>query len=324
MKTAIVHPNSLIGQSVRERLKESNVLQVDCLVTTREDEVGTLAEAGGEAALIQQLSGAEADLYFVCGTPQEQQAVSSLVERGIVIHMEPTQLKSVPYSVAGLIPLDEATAIPNRIYCPSAFSVALGLLIAPLAELNPTGSVVVLRGASSMGGEALDELLEQTRSILNFSGDMPTEALSVQLAFNAVDTDPKLDVSAELASLLPKVGLRVRTLDVGLFHGVGLAIDLTIPATGEVSDCSHKIARRLSSSPYIEVQNHDNPLGTVTGAAANQIMLGRIESRASESEDGQLALHHLSIWAVFDNLTLSARSAVELAEELATSSLIAN
>ncbi len=315
MKTAVVNSSSLIGKALRDQLRDSQVLQADSLLTTDQELIGTLADTGDEAALIQGLTGSEADLYLVCGTPEQQQKVDDQVDSRVLIHVEPTTPGTFDYAVAGLTSFDSANAVPKRVYCPTAVGIALTHLLAPLADLKPSGSAIALQGASSAGGGALDELLEQTRSILSFSGDMPKQTLSVQLAFNAVDTLHHSDIEAEVSSLLPQASLAVRTIDVGIFHGVGLSVDLTLTASDDpASDLAGQVLERLQSSPYIEPQASDQPLGTVDGAAADHVKLGRVESRA----------YGVNLWAVFDNLTLSARNAVELAEGLATNRLIAN
>lgn len=289
---------------MRERLQRSSVLEVNSLLTTREDEVGTLSEAEDEAALVQQLTGTEADLYFVCGSPAEQRTVATAVERGVVIHLEPGGVPDVAYAVAER-PIDLGDGDAAQLYCPSPIAAALTRLLEPLAEFDIAASVVVLRGASSVGGAALDELLEQTRALLSFSGEMPTESLKTQLAFNAVGGEPPADLDRELAALLPASPVSVRVLDLGIFHGVGLTLDLRHRGGGGGDDLAGEIARRLEDDPYLKIAG-DTLVGTMDAAGSDSILLATPQTRP----DGA------SLWAVFDNLTLAARNAVELAESL--------
>ncbi len=308
MRTAIVHASSILGKALHERLQQSQVLSVDALVTTHDEEVGTLSEAAGAAALTQLLTGEEADIYFVCGTPDEQRAVAATVQRGVVIHVEPTGGASLNYGVAGReTKVDSDDSELLTVHCPSPVATALTHLLLPVAGLDLFASAVVLKGASSSGGAALDELLEQTRSLLSFSGEMPTEALKTQLAFNAVGFESAGDLESEVSSLLPGTPLAVRTLDVGIFHGVGLAVELQ-PRSDEitVAGLAQVVVSEVASRPYIETRAADDNLSTIDAAGSDGILLAEIQPGA----------HGVGLWAVFDNLTLAARNAVDVAEAL--------
>lgn len=307
MKSAIVHPNSILGQAVQERLQRSPTLNLEHLLTTRDDEFGTLSAADEGAGLIQELTGDEADLYFVCGDPDEQRRVAEAVRSGVVIHVKPTAHSEVVPAVAGAS-RDVADGDDEvlRLHCPSPIAVALTHLLRPLADLDLFGSIVALRGASSASGAALDELLEQTRSLLSFSSEMPTENLKTQLAFNAIGGGSADNLEGELDGLLPGTPLSTRILDVGIFHGVGLVVDLHSRGEAPPDDLAAEIHRRVSSDPYIEARDDDALLGTVDAAGSDGILLAEVVARR----------HGAGLWAVFDNLTLAARNAVDLAEEL--------
>lgn len=307
MRAAIVHPNSILGQAVQERVQRSSILQLHSLLTTRENEFGTLGEAGESAALTQELKGDEADVYFVCGAPEEQARVAKAVRSGVLIHVEPTADRDAHRSVAGeSVVLDNGSDDLLRLRCPSPIAVALTHLLRPIADLQLSASVVALRGASSTGAAALDELLEQTRSLLSFSGEMPTQALETQLAFNAVGGASADDLERELDGLLPECRLCARLLEVGIFHGVGLAVDLTTQADQPAAELVREVQARLADAPYVEAQPADTLLGTVDAAGSDGILLAAVQQRQ----------HGVGLWAVFDNLTLAARNAVDLAENL--------
>ena len=306
MKTAIVHPGSILGKALQERLQQSPVLNVDALLTTREEEVGTLSESDDAAALTQLLTGSEADIYFVCGNPEEQQSVADTVQHGVVVHVEPVANAANDYTVAGAAVAGNQEADPLRLYCPSPVATALSHLLLPLAGLDLFASVVVLRGASSSSGAALDELLEQTRALLSFSGEMPTQTLPTQLAFNAVGVGSADQLEREVGALLPATPMSIRMLDVGIFHGVGLVIDLQSRATDDQPDLVAAVSERLRDSTYVTMRPADELLGTRDASDSDGILLSELQPR----------VYGVGMWAVFDNLTLAARNAVDVGEAL--------
>ncbi len=305
MKTAIVHPNTLLGQAVRERLEQSSRLEAPALLATDEEKVGTLSESGGEAALLQLLNGTEADLYFACGDIDQQMEAANMVRDGTVVHVG--DAAQTPYSVAKIAP---PTADSIRVYCPSPANIALAHFLSPLAEFGPSGSAVVLSGASALGSEALDELLDQTRAILAFTGDIPTEHLHQQLAFNVIAPE-SMSAWDEFASIVPECSLTLNSIQAGIFHGSGIEVDLRFASQVPTAD---QVGELLNDLPYFKVYDKAEPLGTVEAAGGDVVQVSRIVATDSG----------VAAWMAFDNLTLAARNAVEIGEEIAARRLAVN
>lgn len=72
---AIVHPMTLLGKELRETLDR---LQDVRLLSNREDEIGTLTEVAGAAAMVtryepEKLQGAS--IAFLCGTMEDNRPI---------------------------------------------------------------------------------------------------------------------------------------------------------------------------------------------------------------------------------------------------------
>ena len=190
---ALVNPTTLLGKELRETLERRRDLWTDIrLLSGDEEEIGTLTEIGGAAAIVSQADVddlAAARLVFFCGS--REASLPLLAElpaaaTAIVLAPDATVDDGVPL-VAG-VNLDDALAgaEPGRpLLSPHPGALLLAHLLHPLRRFGLEEAVATLIQPVSMYGEAaLDELYSQARRIIALTGQEPAEVLPGQLAFN--------------------------------------------------------------------------------------------------------------------------------------------
>ncbi len=308
----IVHPTSLVGKELRERLEARPDLCRELrLVSADEEEVGKLTESAGGAAFVGRLdldSFAGADLVFFCGgIESDRQALALLPERvpAIVLSRGAGEGDGVA-AVAGVRP--DAILGLDRLVSPHPAAVALALLLDPLAGLDPRrAEATVLASVSTAEDGALDELFEQTRGILAFAGHPKHRIFPTQIAFNLLPApdDPGEVAKAARRILAADYPLSVQIVQAGVFHGLALSLYLEVDPKATVAE----VRRRLVRSPAASSFRDPRKLGPVAAAGEESLLIGDV--RAAETPGG------FWIWAVMDNLLRGgALNAVALAERL--------
>jgi aspartate-semialdehyde dehydrogenase len=179
-------------------------------------------------------------------------------------------------------------------------------------------SVTVLEPASEYGKPALDELHQQTVSLLSFQS-IPTQLYDVQVAFNTVAAfgeNAKISLAESEARVrrhyallsggrLPQLSLQL--IHAPVFHGHTFSISVEY----EQQVTLQQIEATLSA-PHMEVVQGD------ADAPGNLNSIGDedIAVRVRFDEEGLSQSRRVWLWASADNLELSALNAVECAQEL--------
>jgi aspartate-semialdehyde dehydrogenase len=179
-------------------------------------------------------------------------------------------------------------------------------------------SATVLEPASEYGKAALDELHQQTVTLLSFQS-IPTKVYDVQVAFNTVvafgeaakislaDTEARIRRHYALLSggRLPQLSLQL--IHAAVFHGhtFSIAVEYEQAVTLEQIEAT-------LSAPHLEVILGD------ADAPSNLNSIGDedVSVRVRFDEEGVSQSRRLWLWASADNLELSALNAVECAQEL--------
>jgi aspartate-semialdehyde dehydrogenase len=296
-RIAVVHPTSLLGKELRERLDQSRDLcREQRLLSADDDEIGTLTEVGGAAAFVGRLDESSfegVDLAFFCADIARDRPVLAALPvnlPAVVLSRGATAVDGA-FAVAGVRP--EAQLARHRLVSPHPAAVALALLLEPLTELAPTrATATVVMPVSAAGDAGLDELFEQTRGILAFSGAPKGKLFPTQVAFNLLPADD--DAGVALAGARGALGadypLALHLAQGGIFHSVAVSLHVelgTRPAAAE-------LRRRLARSPAISAVKDGRRLGPVAAAGEERLLLGDV--RESGVAGGYW------IWAAMDNL----------------------
>ena len=309
---AVVEPNTLTGTELRQELRGHRELwsEVRLLSAEADPEIATLSELDG-AALVQPLSAEQldgVDLMFVCGDYDEALppwAVAGPGTTTVVISPESPPTGSIPV-VSGVNP--EAAVAGALLESPHPAVILLTLLLHPLRDLEPAGAVAWLaQPATIHGRRGMDELMEQTRALLAFSEERPTEVFGQQLAFNLLpssqDTTRLADEVAALLGGAPTPAIEM--VQAAVFHSFTASVLVAFDRDpGEEA-----VAAALAAHPLIEALEAGDRRAPVPTAAAGskQVLLGPVTPAGGRPG-------RYWIRAVMDNLTRGgAVNALEIA-----------
>lgn len=307
---AILEPTTLLGRELRETLERHPELGAEFrLLTTEEEEYGTLTEVGGAAAVVTRAHPdtlGNLDLLFVCGEmTASRPAIEALTSKATAIVLSPdATLADGQVAVAGVNP--HAVEPGTTLLSPHPATVLLTHLLHALADLAPRQAVAtVVQPVSVYGDPGIDELLEQTRRILAMQGPPEGGLFGGQLAFNVLPGGITGEVVAHqtTATLESPLPLAVELLQGAVFHGMNASLWVELDGATD----PREVADALLSSPWIEAGETPDALGPVASAAESRILLGNV--RADGARPGGFWIR-----ASMDNLTRGgALNAVELA-----------
>lgn len=303
---SIVEPGTLMGEAVRDSLasRGEDWDQVE-LFSASTDEKGAVTEVAGRAALVQPLEEDSlhgADVVLFCSSELDTQILELVPDtaRAILIDPDTAVPEAIPV-VAGINTVETATAA--RIVSPSPALILLSRLLHSLAQQGDVEMVAhVLQPASARDRAGLDELFDQTRSILSMSEQQHYEIFGTQLAFNLLPwkgSDESL--ATDLETILGrKLEAEIYLSQAGVFHCCSAGIFLRLG-----SDPGTEALRGLlEESPHIETHDEPDLLGPVAAAAAKKILLGPVTASPTKG---------YWIWCVMDNLACSADNALAIA-----------
>jgi aspartate-semialdehyde dehydrogenase len=313
---AIVHPGTLVAKELREHLERRPELWRELrLLTTVEEEIGVLTDVGGSAAVVQRASPetlAGADLLFLCGTAEQSREALAMAPpgcRGVLLALD-AAVSDGPPLVAG-VNLAEGTTGPV-VLSPHPAAILLAHLLQPLVALGlRRAAATLLQPVSVFTGAALDQLFEQSRSLLTFTAVPEADHWQRQLAFNLQPAQPAPAglgrlVEALLASA-GAAGLEVsaQVIQAGVFHSFAASVHLSFEADPGLE----AVRAALSDQPWLR-WSEEETLGPVDAAGAEEVLLGHV--RAEPAHAGSYWA-----WCVMDNLTRGgASNAVAIGEAL--------
>ncbi len=323
-RIAVVGAASLLGKEVADEIADSPLASATTLLLDNDVESGTLEALGDEATFIQTLDtgslenvdGAiftDADTLREHGRTARQMGVAVVDATGHSDVLPDAPVLAPQMLGAARLNL-ESTAV--RVAHPVAATLAL--LLRQVAAAVPVRSAVatVLQPASEMGRKGVDELQQQSVSLLSFQST-PKEQFDAQVAFNLL---PALGESAavSLRAVGERIGADLKALAGGevvvpllqviqtpVFHGyaVSLFVELESPTQPDM------LAAALQSEHFDRVGEESDPPSNLSSAGQPQALL-RIEPAT-----GAPAARY-AIWLTFDNLKVRARTAVACALEL--------
>lgn len=312
---AIVHPTDLLGKELTETLeRQSKQWREIRLLSTQEDEVGTLTDVAGAAALVtryepESLHGAST-IYF-CGPIAANRPLFKDVPpdaTAVVLSPDATPEDGTPV-VAGV---NSEAARPGQIsVSPHPAVVLLAHLLHPLRGLAPEAmAATVIQPASMFGKAGLEELFDQTRQIVAMTGRQPTPVFGAQLSFNLLPTTADaLPLAATLSQVLGGVlggtaPVALQVVQGGVFHSVTASLYVRFGGNATVQG----LRKAFNAHPYLEVADHPKHLGPIDAAASDKVIFGAIRKDPAGG---------FWIWAVMDNLTRGgALNAIEIVEGL--------
>jgi len=309
-RIAILEPTTLLGRELKEHLERHPELVRDLrLLTSDEEDFGTLTEVAGAAALVARADAealADLDLIFVCGDLAPSRRVLERLPEGataILLSPDATLAEGRP-AVTGINP--EVLERGATLLSPQPAAVLLSHLLHALADLVPLqAAATVIQPVSVYGDPGVDELLEQSRQILAMAGPPSGGLFGGQLAFNvlpgAVDSQ---GVAGQVRQVLDASWpLAVEVLQGAVFHGMTASLWIELGGSTD----PRVVEDALLISPWVERAEEPDSLGPVVSATESRILLGGV--RADGGRPGGFWIR-----TVMDNLTRGgALNALELA-----------
>jgi aspartate-semialdehyde dehydrogenase len=324
---ALVGSQSLMGRELRDLLGERK-LPVDLKLIAAEDEAeGTLTEQGGEAAFLWKLQEPalrDARVVFLAGSPQSSAQALKIRLAPVLIDLthaaeeDPRSFIRAPFvEPSGFRAPEDAV---HSIAHPAAIAISLVLPHLHAQFAVKQSVIVVFEPASERGARGVEELQQQTASLLSFKS-MPKKIFDEQLSFNMLAgygeaapvslASAELRIERHLATLLSRAANShpapmpsLRLVQAPVFHGYSLSLWVEFVNNPGVDLVEAALGRR-----YIDVRRSD--LGPPTsagmagqsGVAAGAVTLDRNRPQACW------------VWLAADNLRLAAENAVAVAEQ---------
>lgn len=343
-RIGIVGATSLAGKELSEMLPESTLAESNVILLDDEEVAGQIATAGDDPTIIQKIDAESftgLDFVFFAGDPvltkkywkAARQAGASLIDMTYALESEPGVLLRGPWAGAHSSTSDGTTQ-PLDLNTPAvvtAHPAALMLLLLakrmnarlPLRALSAT----FFEPASEHGKAAMDELHQQTVSLLSFQ-TLPREQFDAQVAFNLLTSlgeAAKVKLEATKARIAKHYGmlsaanapeLALQLVQAPVFHGyvASVLVEPQEPATVE----------QMETAAYGEhvdlVGAESDPPSNLSAAGQSEILL-RVEAagnpasvEAATKNDGTSSRFWL--WISADNLKLAALNAIACANEL--------
>lgn len=295
-RLAIVEPMTLMGQALRDGLAVRPHLFDELeLFTSDPREVGAVTEAGGRAALVQELQSESLttfDLAIFCGPKVDEQALDALPEAALAVLIDPEAPIPDAEPIVAEVNLEQA-ARHRRLVSPHPAVVLLASLLHALRDCDPDEVVAhLLQPASSHDQRGLDELFEQTRSILSMRREQPHTEFGCQLAFNLLPVAAAASLlESQLARVLNRqLRIALHRSQAGVFHCYATSVLVRLGSDPGLES----VRARLTEQHPIELSSRPDLLGPIDAAASEKVLVGDVFPAGEAS---------YWIWAVMDNLT---------------------
>lgn len=329
-KIAIAGASTLLGKELKEVISDSPLATATFTLLDEDDSLGQLDQVGDEITFVQAVgpgSFDKVDFTFFCGSEdltrkhwrEALRAGSTVLDLSGALDREPGVLVRAPWlgAEAGAPDLFTPAVIPAH---PAA--MALGLLLERLQQAASLrfAAATVLAPASEFGRGAMDELHQQTVSLLSFQG-LPRAIFDAQAAYNLLsgfgeNTKTSLmELDARILRHYEALGggrwpsLALQTILAPVFHGhtFSIAVDLERPV--EIA----KLEDALSGDHVdLVLEDTDSPSNlAATGQNDVLVRLRPVRQGRNPTEASRLWL-----WAATDNLRLYAQNALECALDL--------
>jgi aspartate-semialdehyde dehydrogenase len=333
-RIAIVGAASIRGKQLKEALSDSSFAASEFILMDDAQALGQLESVGDEITFIQPIAAdsfERIDFTFFSGTPELTRrhwqtaiaAGSSIVDLSGGLEGEAGVLVCAPWMLEAM----EGAALAGTpdLHTPAVVSahpaaLVLALLLERLQRIGAIRHVAatVLEPASEYGRAALDELHQQTVTLLSFQS-VPKEVYDVQVAFNTVaafgeaakvnlgDSEARIRRHYALISggRLPQLSLQLIHVPAFHVHTFSIAVEY------EQQVALDQIEASLSGY-HVEVILGDAEAPSNLNSTGDQGVSVRVRLDDQSSSRSR----RLWLWASADNLELSALNAVECAQEL--------
>lgn len=326
---AVVGATGAVGRTMLEILEERNFPVADLVVLASSRSAGTRISFRDKEYVVQDLEtydpeGLDIALFSAGGgtslkhAPRFAEAGCYVIDNSSAWRMDPEIALVVPEVNAHALKL----ARKNRIIAnPNCSTIQMVVALKPLHDAVPIRRVVVstYQAVSGAGGKAMDELAQQTISLLN--GQEPSvNVLPARIAFNVI---PHIDVflddgyTKEERKMIEEtrkimeadIAVTATTVRVPVFYGHSESVNVTFDAPMSADHAREILAKAEGVCVVDDPATEDYPMPS-EAAGTDPVWVGRIR----DDHSFQNSLH---LWIVADNVRKGAAlNAVQIAEIL--------
>jgi aspartate-semialdehyde dehydrogenase len=333
-KIAMAGASTLVGRELKEALSESPLATANFVLLDEEEAQGQLDQVGDEITFVQAIAPDafdRMDFTFFCGAEDltrkhwraALRAGSTVLDLSGALDQETGVIVRAPWlsSEAAAVDLFTPAVVPAN---PAA--LALALLLERLQQAAPVRIVfaTLLLPASEFGRAALDELHQQTVSLLSFQG-IPRELYDTQAAYNllaglgeaakvslgAVDARIRRQYAALSQGRWPTLALQVVSSPVFHGHTFSIAIELERPV--EIATLEEALS---GGHVDLVLEETDSPSNLAATGQNDVLVRLRPELNPAPGARNSSLVSRLWLWAASDNLRIQAQNAVECALDL--------
>lgn len=328
LRGVVVGASTLLGKELIEELNTSET-PWDLRLADTGDSSGQLVAGGDEALVIQPISPDifdARDIAFFAAEPQATRAHwrealtagATVIDLTAALESEPGVVVRSPWISGSPVPsINTPVIIPAH---PAA--VMLGVVASRLAAAfgGVHLAATVLEPASQQGSSGLDEMHQQTVSLLGFHS-LPQHIYDAQIAFNlriGIGESAKLDMGAIASTIRRHLkaitgesvasSVTLQLVQAPVFHGYTMSVYAQL-----VVNASATAVRRALHGGIVHLTNvHEEAPSNQSAIQEPGIAIALTEESPSLDQTRGFWL-----WIAADNLKLTARHAVACAQELA-------
>jgi aspartate-semialdehyde dehydrogenase len=330
-KVALVGASSLLAKELKECLTESPLAAANFVLLDVEEAQGLLEQVGDEVTVVQVIgenSFEEIDFTFFAGSEDltrkywraALRAGSTVLDMTGVLEDEPGVLVRAPWLSGGIGSPDLLT---KAVVPANAAALALALMMDRLQEVAEIRfmTATVLQPASEYSKDGLDELHQQTVSLLSFQ-NMPRAVFDTQVAYNTLASFGE-SATANLSRAEDRIRrhyavlagdrlpeLRLQLIHAPVFHGHTFSICIELEGAVPLSTIEDALG---GDHLDLVLEETDSP-SNLAAAGQNDVLVWLKPEPPVDRLSGETSRFWL--WAASDNLRLAAQNAVECALDM--------
>ena len=330
-KIAVGGASSLLGRELKDALGESALAGSNFVLLDETEAQGQLDQIGDEVTVIQAIGDGSfdgVDFTFFTGNRELTErywkmalaAGSTVLDLTGALDEEPGVLVRSPW-----IPASDASPdlLTQAVVPASAGALSLALVLSRLTEVAEVRlvSATVMQPASEFGKDGLDELHQQTVSLLSFQ-TMPQTVFDAQASFNnlanlgegapvslaSCEARLRRHYAALAGNQLPE--LRLQLIQAPVFHGLTFSVcveldrPLPLPILEDALGGDHL---------DLVLEETDSP-SNIAAIGQNDVLVWLKPEPPVARSSGETSRFWL--WMATDNLRMAALNAVDCALDL--------
>lgn len=325
---AVVGATGAVGNEMVSILEERKFPVAELRVFASQQSAGSSVEFGGQGVTVrlldrQAFSGVDIALFSAGEeisreyAPVAVGAGAVVIDNSAVWRMEPDVPLVVPEVNRHVISRHRGI-IAN----PNCSTIQMVVALKPIHDAVCIKRIVVstYQSVSGTGKEAMDELIDETKSLLSFQEVQP-QVYPYQIAFNCLpqigsfndqgDCAEEIKLVQETKKIMEDDSIRISatTVRVPIFHSHSESVNIETERKLTPNEARAILSMAPGVIVYDDPQRKIYPM-PIDASGQDAVYIGRIR------EDGSIP-NGLNLWIVTDNLRKGAAlNAVQIAEEL--------